>query len=276
MANSFHQCGVCTSRHVSKLSVVWCSVCDEGLCPDCAEHHSLSKASRNHETVPIDDYYKLPSFISNIILHCDEHEEKYQLYCKEHNAMLCRKCVISENHVECKVIFPIEDVIQNAKSSVAFTEIESSFQEMKENLKLILDDRQKNVSSLSDSKQKLESEISAIRCQINQHLDKIQDHLIAELNKAVENSTNQIQSFIASLRNNQREIDECIEDIEVIKKYATDLQSFLGIKQLENKLNETENKILLWTDSNNLGLTVVSYQSNTLLQNISNRNNYVQ
>ncbi|XP_071123528.1 uncharacterized protein [Mytilus edulis] len=270
MASSFDHCGICHSRHIYKPSVLWCSDCDEGLCQDCIEHHSLSKASRNHKTVPLDEYHKLPSFIANINLHCGEHDEKYQLFCKEHNAMLCRKCVISENHVECKVLVPIEDVIQNAKTSVAFTEIESSFQEMKENLKLILEDRQKNISSLSDSKQKLQSEISAIRRQINQHLDKIQDHFIVELNKAVENSTQQIQSFIASLKKTQKEIDECIEDVENIKKYATNMQTFLGIKLLETKLNKTENDMQCWTEGSSLGLTVVSYKMNSLLQNISN------
>ncbi|XP_071123530.1 uncharacterized protein [Mytilus edulis] len=271
MASSFDHCGVCTSRHVSKLSVVWCPDCDEGLCQDCTEHHSLSKSSRNHKTVPIDEYHRLPPFIVNTKLHCDEHEEKYQLFCKGHNAMLCRKCVISEKHLECKEIFPIEEVIQNAKTSVAFTEIESSFQEMKENLRLILEDRQNNVSSLSDSKQKLESEISAIRGQINQHLDKIQDHFIVELNKAVENSTQQIQSFIASLKKTLREIDECIEDVETIKKHATDMQTFLGIKLLETKLNKTENDMQCWTEGSSLGPTVVSYKMNSLLQNISNK-----
>ncbi|XP_063399496.1 uncharacterized protein LOC134684143 [Mytilus trossulus] len=270
MASSFDQCGVCTSRHVSKLSVVWCPDCDEGLCQDCKKHHSLSKASRNHTTVPIDEYHKLPSFIANIKLHCDEHDEKFQLFCKQHDEVLCRKCAISEKHAECKAIIPIEDVIQNAKTSVAFTEIESSFQALNENMRLILQDRQKNISALSDSKNKLKSDISAIRHKINQHLDQIQDHVIVELNKAVENSTQQIQSFIASVRKNQNEIDECIDDVETIKKYATDMQTFLGIKQLENKLNETENETLLWTRSNSLGPTVVSYQLNTLLQNISN------
>ncbi|VDI57405.1 Hypothetical predicted protein [Mytilus galloprovincialis] len=139
---------------------------------------------------------------------------------------------------------------------------------MKEILKLILEDKQKNVSSLSDSKKKLESEISAIRRQINQHLDQIQDLFIAEFNRAVENATQQIQSFIASLKNNQREIDECIEDVENIKKYATDMQTFLGIDQLENKLNKSENDIQSWTDGKRLCSTVVSYNINSFLQNI--------
>ncbi|VDI51951.1 Hypothetical predicted protein [Mytilus galloprovincialis] len=141
---------------------------------------------------------------------------------------------------------------------------------MKEILKLILEDKQKNVSSLSDSKKKLESEISAIRRQINQHLDQIQDLFIAEFNRTVENATQQIQSFIASLKNNQREIDECIEDVENIKKYATDMQTFLGIDQLENKLNKSENDIQSWTDGKRLCSTVVSYNINSFLQNICN------
>ncbi|CAG2252914.1 unnamed protein product [Mytilus edulis] len=270
MASSFDHCGICSSRHVSKPSVVWCPHCDEGLCQDCIEHHSLSKATRNHKTVPFDEYHKLPLFIANINLHCDEHNEKYQLFCKEHNELLCRKCAISAKHVECKKLFPVEDVIKNAKTSVTFTEIESSFQKMKENLKLILEDRQKNISSLFGSKQKIESEISAIRRQINQHLDEIQHHFIVELNKAVENSTHQIQAFIASLKNKQRETDECIEDVESIKDHATDMQTYIGTRLLENKLNQIENDMQSWINGGSLAHTVVSYEIDTVLNNIKN------
>ncbi|XP_071123521.1 uncharacterized protein [Mytilus edulis] len=137
-------------------------------------------------------------------------------------------------------------------------------------MRLIVEDRQKNISSLSDSKNKLKSEISAIRHKINQHLDQIQDHFIVELNKAVESSTQQLQSSIASLKKTQNEIDECIDDVETIKKYATNMQTFLGIKLLETKLNKTENDMQCWTEGSSLGLTVVSYKMNSLLQNISN------
>ncbi|CAG2205152.1 unnamed protein product [Mytilus edulis] len=141
--------------------------------------------------------------------------------------------VISETHRECKEISTFEDVVLNAKKSVAFTEIESSLQELKENMSLILEDRQKNLSTISVSKEKLQSEISTFRQQINHHLDEIQDHFIAELNKAVENSTQQIKNFIAELEEKKREIDACIEDVEIIKNHATDLQTFLGTKDEE-------------------------------------------
>ncbi|XP_071121938.1 E3 ubiquitin-protein ligase TRIM71-like [Mytilus edulis] len=273
MTTSFDNCDICNLRHISKHSVIWCSDCDEGLCLECSEHHSLSKLSRNHSVVPIAEYKKLPSFLVNIKLHCDKHDEKYSLFCKEHNECVCRKCIISEKHKKCKEMIPVEDVIQNSKTSVVFTEIESSLQEMKGNITLILEDRQKNLSSLSDTKKKIESEILAVRQQINHHLDKIQDQFINELTSAVENSTQEIQSFLASVQEIQREIDECIEDIVTIKKHATDLQTFLGIKELENKLNATENTLLSWSNCKRLAHTVVSYQLNTVLQNINDEIN---
>jgi hypothetical protein len=55
----------------------------EGLCTECIEHHSLVKLSRNHTTIPIEEYQKLPSYVLEIKEHCDEHHEKFDLYCKE-------------------------------------------------------------------------------------------------------------------------------------------------------------------------------------------------
>ncbi|XP_071123538.1 uncharacterized protein [Mytilus edulis] len=268
MSISFDNCGICNLRHIWKLSVNWCSDCDEGLCQDCSGHHSLSKLSRNHSVVPIAENKKLPSFVENIKLHCDEHDEKYLLFCKEHNECVCRKCVITEKHGECKEMIPIEDVIKNSKTSAAFTEIESSLHELKANFGLILENRQKNLCSFSASKNLIESEISAIRKQINHHLDLVQDNVKAELNKAVENSTKKIQIVIASLKKHQIEIEKCIEDLENIKKHATDMQTFLGTAQLDIKLRKQEKDLQDLVDGGTLAHTVVSSQLNPLLQNI--------
>ncbi|XP_071123533.1 uncharacterized protein [Mytilus edulis] len=163
---------------------------------------------------------------------------------------------------------PIEDVIKNSKTSAAFTEIETSLHELKANFGLLLEHKQKNLLSISASKKLIESEILAIRQQITRHLDLIQDNFNAELNKAVEKSTQQIQSFIASLKNNQTEIDECIEDLESLKNYATDMQTFLGIAQLDTKLRKQEKHLQDCIDGGTLVHAVVSSQLNPLLQNI--------
>ncbi|CAG2200590.1 unnamed protein product [Mytilus edulis] len=65
MASNWSVCGVCDYRHITKPSVVWCSECDEGLCDECKDHHSISKGTRNHDTVSITTYQKLPNETSN-------------------------------------------------------------------------------------------------------------------------------------------------------------------------------------------------------------------
>jgi hypothetical protein len=50
-------CGICDIRHISKPSEVWCPQCEEGLCTECIEHHSLAKPCRNHTTIPIHVLY---------------------------------------------------------------------------------------------------------------------------------------------------------------------------------------------------------------------------
>ena len=48
MATSTVACDICSVRHITKSSAVWCSECDEGFCTDCKEYHSLAKATRDH------------------------------------------------------------------------------------------------------------------------------------------------------------------------------------------------------------------------------------
>ncbi|XP_071123522.1 uncharacterized protein [Mytilus edulis] len=141
---------------------------------------------------------------------------------------------------------------------------------MKGNVALILEDRRMNMYSISASIERIEFEISVTRQQLNHHLDKLQDHLVAELTKAVENSTKHIQNFIMALIKKQRDIEEWIEDVESIKKHATDKQTFLGMTNLETKLNKTSNDLQSWIDGNHLSQTVVSFHLNTLLHNIIN------
>jgi hypothetical protein len=63
--------------HISKPSDVWCPDCDEGLCTECLDHHSLAKLCRKHTTIPIAEYRKLPSYVLEIKEHCNEHHEKF-------------------------------------------------------------------------------------------------------------------------------------------------------------------------------------------------------
>jgi hypothetical protein len=90
MATSTVPCNICFVRCITKSSAVWCSECDEGFCTDCKKYHSLAKTTRDHVTITIGEYQKIPPFIVRINPLCDEHCEKYQMYCKDHENVCCR------------------------------------------------------------------------------------------------------------------------------------------------------------------------------------------
>jgi hypothetical protein len=53
MSSSPSFCGICDIRHIFKSSEFWCPDCEEGLCAECIEYHSLVKLSRVHITISI-------------------------------------------------------------------------------------------------------------------------------------------------------------------------------------------------------------------------------
>ncbi|CAG2210098.1 unnamed protein product [Mytilus edulis] len=46
------------------------------------EHHSLLKATRNHNIIPFSEYQKLPQNVLEITRNCEKHNEVLQIFCK--------------------------------------------------------------------------------------------------------------------------------------------------------------------------------------------------
>jgi hypothetical protein len=183
MSRSPSLCGICDIRHISKPSEVWCPDCKEGICTECIEHHSLAKPSRNHTTIPIEEYQKLPFYVLEIKENCDEQQEKFSLYYKEHECPCCRICIV-ENHSDCKNVAIMETIIKKVKTSTMFTEVEYLIKEMIETISNIRQNRDTNSSAVKEQKRIIENEIQELRTQINTHIDKLQEELMKELTEA--------------------------------------------------------------------------------------------
>jgi len=109
MASSSPVCGICDSRHIYKPSQVWCSECDEGLCINCRQHHSVSKGTKHHYIITMSEYQKLPSFVLDMNKFCHWHNKKYRFYCRRDEFPCCEICII-ENHQECKDVAILKDI----------------------------------------------------------------------------------------------------------------------------------------------------------------------
>ena len=158
--------------------------------------------SRNHTTIPLEEYQKLPSYVLEIKEHCNEHDEKFNLYCKEHGCPCCRICNL-ENHSDCKNVSILEKVIKNVKTSTMFTEIEPLIKEIIENIDKIKQNRETNISAVKEQKRIIEIEIQELRTKINTHLDKLQEDMLKELTEAEKQATEETRELLVSLDEKQ-------------------------------------------------------------------------
>jgi len=268
MSSSPSVCGLCDIRHICKQSELWCPECDEELCIDCAEHHSLSKASRNHKTIPISEYRKLPSNVLKIREFCNEHDERFQTYCKKHCCPCCRICIV-ESHNECKDITVLEDVVEGVKSSHMFKEIESFIDEMIENVGKIRQSRETNSAAVTEQKQMIECEIRELRTNVNNHLDKLEEDLMKELTEAETTITEKTCELMVSLDEKEKVLTECQTNVVNIKQYASDLQTFLVMKQIENDVETLDTSLHALVNSDSLNQTKLSCKIDTTLKNIT-------
>ena len=261
-------CGMCDNRHISKSSKVWCRECEEGLCAECIEYHCSGKLLRGHTTVPMAEYQKLLSYVLEIKEHCNEHHETYTLFCKEHECPCCGICNV-ENHKDCKEIAVLRNITKNVKASTMFNETEHFIKEMFENIGKIRQNTATSSSSVKEQKRKIQNEIHELRTKFNNHLDKLQENMMKELIDAEKQVTEETRQLLVSLDEKQKKLIEYQTNIVSIKKYASDLQTFIAVKQIEKDLETHDTWLQSLINSDCLNQTKLTYKIDTGLKNIT-------
>ncbi|XP_071141804.1 uncharacterized protein [Mytilus edulis] len=260
-------CGVCNFRNINKASVVWCSECDEGLCGECREHHCASKSTRNHDTISITEYQKLPTNVLEITQTCQKHKEHYQTFCKKHDCPCCRRCVI-ETHNNCNDLTAIEDIVKNVKSSNAWLEVEQILVQLLKNIQRIRNDRTENLKCLQDQRVEIEGDINQTRKMINDRLDKIQDKIIKELYANEENESKRIKLLLCEIEDIEKGISDLQGNQNNIRQHASELQTFLALKHIEKEVSDKAECIQSVLKNEDMTIKTLALNINKDVQNI--------
>jgi prefoldin subunit 5 len=218
-------CGICEAQHVTKYADHWCPECDEGLCATCENHHKISKGTRNHGIILIENYQKLPK----IGHHCKDHDMKYKLFCQIHDMPCCPDC-ISTNHKDCVGLLSIREIIKTSKTSTLIDDIEQSLTNIKYNIDNITKNREQNLSEIVQQRQIFHTKVKQMRVKINSHLDTLEQNFLKELDDAEDKIKSKIENLLKQLSEQSKTIDGIQRDITAIKEYASDLQTFLESK----------------------------------------------
>ncbi|XP_052087745.1 E3 ubiquitin/ISG15 ligase TRIM25-like [Mytilus californianus] len=263
MATNSTFCNICELRHLSNMSTSWCPECEQCLCSECKEHHGIAKILRNHKLIPIEDYKKLPPFISELRQSCQEHNENYQLYCPSHEICICYKCI--KCHGKCGAV-PLDDMLKDIKTSEMYKDLEQIMTDMLENIREIKNDRH-NISDIETEKEKQLEEIRQMRLLVNNHLDKLEEKLKIEIEETVRKTTEKIRKTIVLVHETEQKISKNIADLNDIQSYASDLQTFLGMKEMQTRISENEKSMQSLLDDDLLQQRVIKSAVDTNIGN---------
>ncbi|XP_063437994.1 E3 ubiquitin/ISG15 ligase TRIM25-like isoform X1 [Mytilus trossulus] len=226
------RCNVCQLRRVYNTAVVWCSECEEALCSECKQYHGLMKMSRNHKTVYISDYQRLAPSVLAIKNRCDDHEEKFEYFCDRHGKPCCIIC-IKDRHKECRDLKQISDLIKDSKSSNECITIERGLKNVLQTIDRVRKDRTDNILTLDDQATRYQNELREMKRAINDHLDRMESQFLDEMATKQREMKSRIQRVIDDIDERREKVQKKIRNINAMKRYASDLQNFLGIRGME-------------------------------------------
>jgi DNA-binding beta-propeller fold protein YncE len=174
-----------------------------------------------------------------------------------------------KNHKDCKEVIVLGNLTKNAKTSTMFNETEYLIKEMIENIGKIRQNREINSSSVKEQKRIIQDEIQELRTKVNNHLDKLQENLMKELIELEKQVTEETRELLVSLDEKQKKLIEYQTNIVNIKKYASDLQTIIAVKQIEKDVETHDTCVWSLVNSDSLNLTKLTYKIDTGLKNIT-------
>jgi DNA-binding beta-propeller fold protein YncE len=95
----------------------------------------------------------------------------------------------------------------------------------------------------------VQEQIKQMRVTINSHLDTIEQNILQELDDTEDKIKSKIDNLLTQLCKNSKTVEVLQSDIRAVKEYASDLQTFLGSKVIEEEVKmEEENLMALSED----------------------------
>jgi WD40 repeat protein len=133
----------------------------------------------------------------------------------------------------------------------------------------IRQNREINSSGVREKKIIVENEIREMRTKINNHLDKLQEDLMKKLTETEKQITDEARDQMISLDEKQKELTEYQTNVVNIKRYASDLQTYLAIYQIEKEVQTHDTCLQVLVNSDSLCQARLSYRLEAGLKTIT-------
>ncbi|XP_076095695.1 uncharacterized protein LOC143066769 [Mytilus galloprovincialis] len=223
------RCGPCGYAENNEKAEKWCTACEEGLCVDCEKVHKSIKTTRNHRLISTEDYRQIENI--SVSLNCEDHEKRFELYCKTHDVAVCLGCVPT-HHRTCTDVIPLEKAAANAKQSTALADLEDTLTVTIQNIEQIIADRDSASKKLEDQKKTIKNTIDATRTRIMNKLADLEQKLHHELDLKHDDCKSEERKLLTLLIKLERDLSCLRDQTSQLKSFASDIQLFLGTRQI--------------------------------------------
>ncbi|XP_063405894.1 tripartite motif-containing protein 2-like [Mytilus trossulus] len=234
-------CTLC-KENVSSDADTWCAECDVFLCVECEKHHKGTRSSKDHTTISAENYHELPSFIKETSNICKIHDRKLELYCSVHACACCLNCVTGE-HQTCQTMKPLSDILEQVKSSDAVPQLEKELKDREKHIEEIKDYLRNRIIINAMQKTEAIQNIQAMRKSIDDHLNKLEQELLKDLEIEHSKLKPEIETLLHEVDKRAKQIKNLQNDFANMTKYATELQTYVGLKQIKNITSQERNYI---------------------------------
>lgn len=262
-------CTLCQDENEVSKAVTRCAECEVFLCRECENVHRKSPLSKIHKIMSTEDYHMLPSFMKEISNKCKKHNKKFELYCSFHGCPCCVQCV--SDHQKCQDMKPLSDFVSNMESSATIQLLEKDLEKVMANFQIILNYLERRRYANHTQKTKAISETSSMINTINDHLQNLEQQYIEDLESRyfdleynVDSLLKQIEHRFIQLRNLHKEFSHMTEN-------ATDFQTFIGLKKIEQIVDEEAKYIEDLESGCQLNESNIKIQMSCLLQSFLQR-----
>ena len=170
-----------SNKHKENDAINYCQECKLYLCNKCEKVHSEFYENHNQ--------YKLDANLSELFTgfcKAENHFEKLEFYCKNHNQLCCGLCITKikgkkyGQHAECEVCF-IENIKEEKKNKLKdninmLEELSKTFDESINKLKKIIEE-------ITESKEQLKTKIQKVFTKIRNAINEKEDNLLLQIDK---------------------------------------------------------------------------------------------
>ena len=235
------QCDPCQKTSDSKMAAQWCLECAEALCDACAKYHQVLKATGNHSLVDVKankDARKQTQHEE--IIKCFHHHGKFiDMYCVDHNKMVCAECV-TDDHKGCQNLITIDKVASDIRESLEALKLLDKLKESMEESECIIVDRKRNIDKLAARKENVLEQVRQVKAEVNKVLDELEQLFTDDLNSTHDLEVGLLKDQIHRCELLQKAISSSVGVLNATIKHGTDNELFVAAHRMEKELRRYE------------------------------------